>query len=330
MGLLGLGLSLAGPAAALADDDRAPCALRDPQRRAWFGDLHVHTRHSLDASTQGTRTSPRDAYRFARGEEIPLHPFAPDGRPLRRARLDRPLDFAAVTDHAELFGEVHLCNAPGSEAYASTMCRVYRGWPRLAFFLMNGRGSPRFGFCGEGGRECLEAGLGPWRDMQAAADEAYDRSSACRFTSFVGYEWTRSVETASNLHRNVIFRTALVPRLPASSIDFPTPSELWDALDQDCRAAKPGCDAVVIPHNSNLSGGRCWRSCSTRAPRSAGPTPAARTSSAPSSCCPTTASWAASCRSRAAGPAPRTSRARPSARDSPTPPGWEPIPSPSA
>jgi hypothetical protein len=120
---------------------------------------------------------------------------------------------------------------------------------------MNGRGSPRFGFCGEGGLGCLEAGLGPWREMQEAADEAYDRSPACRFTSFVGYEWTRSVETASNLHRNVIFRTALVPRLPANAIDHPTPSALWDALDRDCRAAEPGCDAVVIPHNSNLSGG---------------------------------------------------------------------------
>jgi len=252
---LALGLALAGPGAALEGDDRTPCALRDPQRRAWFGDLHVHTRHSLDASTQGTRTSPRDAYRFARGEAIGLHPFDADGRPLRRAQLDRPLDFAAVTDHAELFGEVHLCNTPGTGAYDSVMCRVYRGWPRLAFFLMNGRGSPRFDFCGEGGRECVEAGLGPWREMQAAADEAYDRSPACRFSSFVGYEWTKSVETASNLHRNVIFRTALVPRLPANAIDFPTPGDLWDALDQDCRAAEPGCDAVVIPHNSNLSGG---------------------------------------------------------------------------
>ena len=53
--------------------------------------------------------------------------------------------------------------------------------------------------------------------MQAAAEAAYDRSSACRFTSFVGYEWTGSGGMdASNLHRNVIFANAAVPELPIS------------------------------------------------------------------------------------------------------------------
>lgn len=242
---------LAAPAAA----DRSPCQAHDPQRRPWFGDLHVHTRHSLDASTQGTRTSPRDAYRFARGEEIDLHPFGPDGRPQRSVRIDRPLDFAAVTDHSELFGEVHICNTPGAPGHDALICRVYRGWPRLAFFLMNGRGAPRFDFCGADGQRCVEAGRGPWREMQEAAEEAYDRSATCGFTSFVGYEWTKVVETASNLHRNVIFRDAAVPETPASSTDAPTPRALWDALDAGCREEIPGCDALVIPHNSNLSGG---------------------------------------------------------------------------
>ena len=99
----------------LQAQERAACANRDPLRRAFFGDLHVHTRHSLDASTQGTRTSPRDAYRFARGETIALHPFDKGGNPLRTAKLSRPLDFAAVADHAELFGEVLICNTPGAE-----------------------------------------------------------------------------------------------------------------------------------------------------------------------------------------------------------------------
>ncbi|MGH7336896.1 MAG: DUF3604 domain-containing protein, partial [Myxococcota bacterium] len=106
-----------------------------------------------------------------------------------------------------------------------------------------------------GGRDCLTAASGPWREMQEAAEAAYDKSSACRFTTFVGYEWTKSVQTASNLHRNVIFRNAAVPALPASAVDALTPEDLWDALDRDCRAGVPGCEAVVIPHNSNLSGG---------------------------------------------------------------------------
>lgn len=252
---LSIALAVATSGSALEGDDREACALNDPLRLPWFGDLHVHTRYSLDANTQGTRTTPRDAYRFARGQEIGLHPFDAEGQPLRRARIDRPLDFAAVTDHAELFGEVQLCNTPGSPGYSGMMCRVYRGWPRLAFFLMNGRGSPRFGFCGDEGRDCLEAARGPWRAMREAAEEAYDRTPACQFSSFVGYEWTKTVETASNLHRNVIFRNSVVPELPASAIDFPTPRALWDALDSECRASQPGCDALVIPHNSNLSGG---------------------------------------------------------------------------
>src|SRR5262245_31308326 len=80
-----------------------PCANYNPLRNPYFGDLHVHTALSLDASTQGTRAMPADAYRFARGEPLGVQPYAGDGTPLRRLRLNRPLDFAAVTDHAELF-----------------------------------------------------------------------------------------------------------------------------------------------------------------------------------------------------------------------------------
>ena len=41
----------------------APCASQQPLRAPWFGDLHVHTAFSQDASTQGTRNGPRAAYR---------------------------------------------------------------------------------------------------------------------------------------------------------------------------------------------------------------------------------------------------------------------------
>jgi hypothetical protein len=261
IGLLALALALLAPAAATPlerTEEREPCTARDPLRRPFFGDLHVHTRYSLDASTQGTRTRPREAYAFARGEPLGLQPFAADGTPGRTVQLARPLDFAAVTDHAELFGEVHLCHTPGAPGYDSIACLIYRGWPRLAFFLMNSRGAPRFSFCGEGGRDCLAAASGPWHEMQEAAEAAYDRTAACRFTTFVGYEWTKSVDTAANLHRNVIFRNAAVPTLPASAVDALTPEDLWDALDEQCRRGLPGCDAVVIPHNSNLSGGHMF------------------------------------------------------------------------
>ena len=247
-------------------EERAPCAERDRLRRPFFGDLHVHTALSLDASTQGTRNRPADAYRFARGERIGVQPYDRDGKPLREMQLARPLDFAAVTDHAELLGEAHICSSPGLDGYDSWMCRIYRGYPRVAFFVMNFRTSrgdvaeppTRFDFCGAGGERCLDAARTPWREIREAAEAAYDRSADCRFTTLVGYEWTGAAGPGNNLHRNVLFRNAVVPDLPSSFIDTPAPELLWRKLRETCTEAGTGCDALVIPHNSNLSGGRMF------------------------------------------------------------------------
>jgi len=260
-------LAMGAPAAAAPSagftrsEERAPCADYDALRAVRWGDLHVHTRYSLDASTQDTRNTPADAYRFARGERLGIQPYDDAGRALRSVVLERPLDFAAVTDHAELFGEVAICQTPGLPGHDSLPCRIYRGWPRLAFFLMNSRASMgrRYAFCGPDGRDCLDAARGPWRAMQQAAEQAYDRSAACTFTSFVGYEWTGSGGMdASNLHRNVIFRNAVVPELPTSFVDGTDPAFLWHELDRLCRDRGEGCDAIVIPHNSNLSAEKMW------------------------------------------------------------------------
>jgi hypothetical protein len=245
-------------------EERASCAHYDPLRTPFFGDLHVHTRYSLDASTQGTRTSPRQAYDYARGGVLGLQPFGPDGQPGRTSQLDRPLDFAAVTDHAELFGETQICSTPGEDGYDSVVCKVYRRWPRLAFFVMNARVGAgeerpvRHRFCGADGAHCVEAGEGPWRVIQAAAEEAYDRTAACTFTSFVAYEWTGASETR-NLHRNVIFRNEIAPSRPVTAVESATPWRLWDELERRCSRELPGCEYLAIPHNSNLSGGRMFQ-----------------------------------------------------------------------
>src|SRR6185369_180792 len=94
---------------------RQPCAAFDLFRQPYFGDLHIHTRFSADAYIFGTRVGPPDAYTFARGGTIP---FADDDEAqTRSAHLDRPLDFAGVTDHSEFFGEVLVCDTPGTVAY---------------------------------------------------------------------------------------------------------------------------------------------------------------------------------------------------------------------
>jgi hypothetical protein len=107
-------------------ETREPCARFDVLRAPYFGDLHVHTTYSFDAVSGDVRTGPRDAYRFAEGDPIDLPPYDAEGHALRSVRLGRPLDFTAVTDHAEFFGEVHVCLVPGDSGYDSDECVAYR------------------------------------------------------------------------------------------------------------------------------------------------------------------------------------------------------------
>jgi len=69
----------------------------NPDKNAYFGDLHVHTENSFDAYSFGTISTPNDAYRYAQGQTI-LHPTG------YQIQLSRPLDFYAVTDHAMFLG----------------------------------------------------------------------------------------------------------------------------------------------------------------------------------------------------------------------------------
>jgi Protein of unknown function (DUF3604) len=92
--------------------------------------------------------------------------------------------------------------------------------------------------------------------MREAAQNHYDRSADCSFTAFVGYEWTgMQAQSGGNLHRNVVFRNAQVPRLPVSFIDGPSAQQLWASLDTQCNNVDGGCDSLIIPHNANLSAG---------------------------------------------------------------------------
>ncbi len=246
----------------------APCPSHNPQRNVFFGDLHVHTAFSLDANVMDTYNTPFDAYRFARGAALGIQPYDEEDRPLRTIQLRRPLDFAAVTDHAELLGEVRICTTPGVDGHRSLSCRLYRNFPRAAFFLMNQKASlgKRHRFCGKDGSHCRQVALAPWQDIQAAAQHAND---PCHFTTFVGYEWTGNKDDG-NIHRNVIFRNDQVPEYPLGFSDSITPQKLWRWLQAHCHKAGTGCDALVIPHNSNLSRGYMFPPLSTATPEEEG------------------------------------------------------------
>lgn len=221
-----------------------------------FGDLHVHTSFSFDAAANTTGATPDDAQRYARGEAIPFWPLDASGEAVGTTRIDRPLDFLAVTDHGEFLGERALCRTPDSPRYDTGFCRAYRadqrqGMAMLAVAITTEAPERNPAVCGEDGALCAEYARAPWQAIQRSANEA---NAPCAFTSFVAYEYT-GTPGSSNYHRNVIFRGSSVPELPVSYIDAPFDSALWARLDEVC-PAEAGCDYLTIPHNTNLANGR--------------------------------------------------------------------------
>ena len=243
-------------------EEREPCSDYNPLRNLYFGDLHSHVDISYDAWIWDARLGPEDAYRFARGESLKLPPFDENGEGTRPIRLDRPLDFAAVTDHAEFFAEVEACVTPGSEVYNTFPCNVFRSGSDLAFILfgfpLSTKDPKRLqAICGPGGIDCPGLADEVWNRIREAAEDAYDRSSDCSFTSFAGYEYTGSTR-GSTLHRNVLFRNASVPEQPVSYFEQPNLHALRIELKRTCLDGLENCDVITIPHNSNMSNGNMF------------------------------------------------------------------------
>jgi hypothetical protein len=252
------------------------CADHDPLRRAYFGETHIHTNRSLDAIALSGDTrlsasrvlSPEDSYRYARGEPVEI-PTTLDGSPTETIQIERPLDFASVTDHAEFLGVAPMCFDPSSAAYDSTECeniRVPEGAPQGGGVLGGGSG-PFFGLagtslthhpiCGDEGEDCLRYADPVWEEIQQAAESAYDRTDACSFATLVGYEWSLS-PLGDNLHRNVFFRNEVVPARPISVNEAGNPPALWAELQKQCIGTDTACDVLAIPHNANRSQGRAF------------------------------------------------------------------------
>ena len=242
---------------------RAACDNRNPLRRAFFGDLHVHTSYSSDARMYDVGVDPDGAYRYAFGETVALPPLDEDGAPTRKVQIDRPLDFAGITDHAEFLAENLLCELEGyGDVYESNRCIEIRDGKTpidspFGKFIMMPFPWRYDELCGEDNSRCLAVAARAWQDTIEAAESWNDTSTRCERTAFVSYEYS-SHRLLSNLHRNVIFRNAIVPERPISYMEVQREWELWGLLKETCNDTESGCEALSIPHNSNISNGRMF------------------------------------------------------------------------
>jgi hypothetical protein len=231
----------------------SPYADRQFPTRPFFGDTHLHTSFSFDAGAFGCRLTPRDAYRFARGEQI----MASSGQP---AKLSRPLDFLVVADHSDNMGFFPdlLAGKPNLMADPTG-----RKWHEM---IMSGKGN-------EAAMEIIvsfshgtfpkdltyfpgtRAYKGAWDETIAAAEKFNDPG---RFTAFIGYEWTSNTG-GNNLHRNVIFRdnadkaSQVEPFVTMKPFGSDNPVDLWKWMDD--YEKKTGGSVLAIAHNGNLSNG---------------------------------------------------------------------------
>ena len=232
----------------------------NPDRNAYFGDLHVHTSNSFDAYTFGTIASPSDAYRFAQGEAIP-HPTGYE------IQLKKPLDFYAVTDHAFFMGIIKEAADTSSEfskydfsepihdLNKTVSNSIFSVFKRSNLFRPFARSLNERFEDGSVDKDLIErVANSTWQKTIKAADDAYKPGI---FTTFAGYEFTSSVDLYDRyLHRNVIFRdTNNLPSRLFSRLDSQDPEKLWNWMDM---RREEGTESLAIPHNSNISGGAAF------------------------------------------------------------------------
>ena len=216
----------------------------DVATNAYFGAVHVHTSYSFDAYTNGTLTSPAHAYQWAQGKAIPGGGGGPD------LQIKQPLDFYAVSDHAEWMGVFKLMEDPDNalsklpvaagitSADPNTRMQTYA---TILRDFSNGKADPAL--------NNPEVNKSVWKDIVATAD-AYYRPG--EFTTFPAFEWSSNPEMR-NLHRVVLFRNSRhIPAMALSSLDSTDPEHLWAWMGEQ-RAR--GATLLAIPHNANASDG---------------------------------------------------------------------------
>jgi Protein of unknown function (DUF3604) len=231
----------------------SPYAGRNYPSHVYWGDQHVHTAWSADAGMSGATLSPRDALRFARGEEV----LSNTGQPVK---LSRPLDWVAVTDHSDGAGIITELKAGNPELMADPTLKKWHDMmeaggdeaAKATMELINAQSNkalpapvmdPRFA-------------KSVWQENNKIMEEFNDPGT---FTAFIAYEWTSNAGGGDNLHRNVIYRDGKEKAdrvLPFTTFDSENPENLWKWMEN--WEQKTGGSILAIPHNGNLSNGRMF------------------------------------------------------------------------
>jgi hypothetical protein len=240
-------LTLIAAAIAAGLPARAPATDRpppNPLRNAYFGAVHVHTGYSFDAFTNGTITTPADAYRWAQGQPIAGSKQGP------QVKIVTPLDFYAVSDHAEFMGVFPKMADPTHPLSKTKLAKgVTSSDPNVAMQTF-----------AQILRDMSERRVDPaltdpkisrtiWAEIVETADRYYRPGF---FTTFPAFEWT-SNPNKRNLHRVVVFAdSAHVPDLVLSALDTEKPEDLWAWMQVQ---RTKGATLLAIPHNANASDG---------------------------------------------------------------------------
>ena len=220
----------------------------NPNKLLW-GDTHLHTNLSPDAYVnRNTTVDPEAAYRFARG--LPV--IADDNK--AKVRLYTPLDFLAVTDHAEYAGVPKLL-WEGDEELAQTETGAWaidlikRGKGTEVFFKLISdvnAGKPTPDLYSDRVRNQI------WHEI---VDAAENNNRPGEFTSLIGWEWS-SLPNGANLHRVVLMPQGgevAKQMTPYSAFESDRPENLWQWLEET--SERTGAEFLAIPHGSNISNG---------------------------------------------------------------------------
>jgi len=235
----------------------SPYAQRSIPERPLWGDSHLHTALSMDAGLFGNRLSPREAYRFARGEEV----ISSTGQPVR---LSRPLDWLVVADHSDgmgFFGDIaagkpelmaYEQSARWIEAFKKGGDDAVKASLDLITTFSNDKMDPEMLALYSPGSKAYK---NLWEKM---IDDAETFNDPGRFTALIGFEWTSLIK-GNNMHRVVIMRDGavrarqVVPFTMTAPQGSPDPRDLWKYMAR--YEEKTNGEILAIPHNGNLSNG---------------------------------------------------------------------------